>query len=171
MTEYDEIQAQQILQMALAKRGVQKLSGEQLQEIAADLGVSESEFHLAELAWKNNQIQAQERKIFDRFQKRKFMDGLIKYFLVNGSFVGLNLATSGQISWSIYLVVIWGLGISLQAWSTFQTESESYLQEFNKWQKKQKRDQITSKIADQLAGTTISSLSQLNNWLNNRNLK
>lgn len=171
MIEYDETEAQQILKIALAKRTDrnQKLSSEQLREIANDLGVSESEFKLAEQSWFKNQIIDQELKLFDRYQQRKFKDGVIKYLLVNSAFVGLNLLTSSQISWSVYLILIWGLGISLQAWATFHRESESYNQEFLKWQKKQKRDQITNRIANQLAGTTISTLSFVDNWLKKRN--
>jgi 2TM domain len=173
MIEYDETEAQQILKIALSKRADhnQKLSSEQLREIATDLGVSESEFELAEQTWRKNQTLNQERKLFDRYQKRIFIDGVIKYLLVNSAFVGLNLLTSHQVSWSVYLILIWGLGISLQAWSTFHTESESYNQAYAKWLQKQKRNQITNKIANQLAGTTISTLSYVETWLKNRNLK
>ncbi len=170
MTEYDEVQAQQILQMAMTKYSDrnQKLSRDQLREIAAELGVNESEFQLAEQEWRKAKLINQEKAIFALDQKRKFNDSMLKFGLVNATLIGLNLLTSHQVTWSIYPLVIWGMVMGLKAWATFQTESEAYNQEFLKWQQKQKRNQLTNIIADRLAGTAISTLARVNTWLKSR---
>jgi isopenicillin N synthase-like dioxygenase len=170
MTEYDEIQAQQILQMAMTKYSDrnQRLSREQLQEIAAELGVNENEFQLAEQEWRKTRLIEQEKQIFALDRRRKFNDSMLKFSLVNATLISLNLLTAHQVTWSVYPLVIWGMVMGLKSWETFQTQSESYNRAFLKWQQKQKRNQLTNIIADRLTDTTIFTLSRLSTWLQNR---
>ncbi|MDX1978566.1 MAG: 2TM domain-containing protein [Pseudanabaenaceae cyanobacterium bins.68] len=168
--EYDQIASQQILQLALAKRSdrSQKLSLQQLQEIAADLGVSEAEFFQAAQEWQNHQQLDQQQLKFNQYQKRKFFDYLIKYALVNGALVAIDLLTARRISWSAYVLVFWGLGLGLRAWATFQTHSDSYAREFSQWQEQQRRQQLTSEISAQITDTAIIAATKFKTWLKNR---
>lgn len=167
--EYDQIASQQILQLALAKRSdrTQKLTTQQLQEIAADLGITEAEFLQAITEWQSNQQLGQEQAQFDQYQKRKYFDYLIKYTLVNGALITLDLLTSHRISWSAYVLVLWGLGLGLRTWATFQTHSDTYAQEFRQWQEQHRRQQLTSEISAELTTTAKIAANKFKTWLKN----
>ncbi|CAN1211009.1 2TM domain-containing protein [Tumidithrix helvetica PCC 7403] len=157
---YTEEQVQQILQRALARKSKHGdlLSRQQVSEIASELGVSEADFLAAEQEWMAQKSKSQERADFDIYKRKEFRDGLLKYFIVNAFLIGINLFTSGHVSWAAYPFLIWGLGIALKAYATFQADSEAYETEFNKWQLKQKRDRITAQITNKVA-------SSVENWL------
>jgi hypothetical protein len=50
------------------------------------------------------------------------------------------------------------LAIALDAWVTYQSDSEEYEKQFRKWQAKQKRDRLTA----QITGKLVTSLEE---WL------
>jgi hypothetical protein len=68
-------------------------------------------------------------------------ENLVKYSIVNSFLVLLNLASTHNLSWSLYILLAWGLGLSLQAWKTYQTSGEEYEQAFQRWRVKQQLGQ------------------------------
>jgi hypothetical protein len=157
---YTEEQVQQILQRALARKSKSGdlLSRAQVNEIASELGVSQSDFLAAEQEWIAQKDKSQERKDFDIYQKQEFREGLLKYFIVNAFLVGIDLLSSGHISWAAYPLLIWGLVITLKGYATFRSDGESYETEFTKWKLKQKRNQIATQLTEKVS-------SSLENWL------
>jgi 2TM domain len=160
---YTEAQVQQILQRALARKSKSGdlLSRSQVSEIASELGVSEADFLAAEREWLAQKDLSQERAEFDRYKKKEFREGLLKYFIVNGFLVGIDLLSSGHVSWSAYPFLIWGLGMTLKGYATFQSDSEANETEFSKWKLKQKRDRIASQLTNKVAAS-------VENWLNSK---
>ncbi|MDX2254866.1 MAG: 2TM domain-containing protein [Pseudanabaenaceae cyanobacterium bins.39] len=159
METYSEDQVEQILRYALAKRtSGQNLTKQQVYEIASDMGVSESDFLVAIQEWQSQQGVKREQADFDLYKQKSLRSNLLKYAIVNSFLVALNLLTSGHIGWAIYPLIFWGLGISLDAWVAYQKDSEEYEKQFLKWQRKQKRDQLTN----QIAGKIVTSLED---WL------
>ncbi|MFN6067057.1 MAG: 2TM domain-containing protein, partial [Pseudanabaena sp.] len=141
MDTYSEEQVDQILRYALAKRtNGQNLTKQQIYEIASDMGVSEADFLVAIQEWQSQQSVRKERVEFDKYKKKSFQSNLLKYVIVNSFLVALNLFTSGSIGWAIYPLLFWGLAVALDAWVTYQTDSEEYEKQFQKWMQKQRRD-------------------------------
>ncbi|WP_242022947.1 2TM domain-containing protein [Pseudanabaena mucicola] len=154
METYSEEQVDQILRYALAKRtNGQNLTKQQIYEIASDMGISEVDFLAAVQQWQSTQSVRQEQVEFDKYKKKSFNSNLLKYTIVNSFLVALNLSTSGKIGWAIYPLLFWGLGVALDAWSTYQKESDEYEKQFRKWQRKQKREQLTAQITGKLTNS------------------
>ncbi|MFN9608219.1 MAG: 2TM domain-containing protein [Pseudanabaena sp.] len=159
MDTYSEEQVDQILRYALAKRtNGQNLTKQQIYEIASDMGVSEADFLVAIQEWQSQQSVRKERVEFDKYKKKSFQSNLLKYVIVNSCLVALNLFTSGSIGWAIYPLLFWGLAVALDAWVTYQTDSEEYEKQFQKWMQKQRRDQLTTQIKEKLT-------TSLEEWL------
>lgn len=156
---YTEEQVQQILHTAIARKSQgQDLSRNQVREIASELGISDADFALAEQDWLNQSIQDHERVEYDIYRKKKFHDGLLKYTLVNAFLIGINLMTSGNVSWAVYPFLGWGLAVALDAWATYQTDSAEYEKQFQQWSRQQKRSQIAAQITDKVT-------AKLEEWL------
>lgn len=159
MDTYSEEQVDQILRYALAKRtNGQNLTKQQIYEIASDMGVSEADFLVAIQEWQSQQAVHKERVEFDKFKKKSLQSNLLKYVIVNSFLVALNLFTSGSIGWAIYPLLFWGLALALDAWVTYQIDSEEYEKQFQKWLQKQRRAQLTTQIKEKLT-------TSLEEWL------
>jgi hypothetical protein len=157
---YDEDQVTQILRHALSSRSPnpQKLSREQVGEIAAELGVSREEFLAAEQKWRSQEFQNTELVKFDTYKQQKFRDGVLKYAIVNAFLISINLFSSGNVTWAVYPLMFWGIGIALDAWATYQKDSSEYAKQFEKWQRKQQRDRLTAKLTDKVTSTVAEWL-------------
>ncbi len=156
---YTEEQVQQILHKAIARKSQgQDLSRNQVREIAAELGISDADFAIAEQDWLNQSLQDRERVDYDVYRKKKFRDHLLKYALVNAFLIGINLLTSGSVSWAVYPLLGWGLAVALDAWATYQTDSQEYEKQFQQWLRQQKRSQIAAQITDKVT-------AKLEEWL------
>jgi hypothetical protein len=156
---YNEEQVQQILHKAIARKGArQDLTRDQVREIAADLGISDTDFAIAEQEWLNQSVQDRERIVFDTYKKKKFRDHLLKYALVNAFLIGINLLTSNNVSWAFYPLLGWGLAVALDAWATYQTDSTEYEKQFEQWSRQQKRSLIATQITEKVT-------AKLEEWL------
>jgi hypothetical protein len=156
---YTEEQVQQILHKAIARKSQgQDLSRDQVREIASELGISDTDFAIAEQEWLNQNVLDRERVAFDTYRKKKFRDHALKYTIINAFLMGINFVISGRISWAIYPLLGWGLAVALDAWATYQTDSDEYEKQFQQWSRKQKRSQIAAQITDKVT-------ARLEEWL------
>ena len=131
---YDSEDIQQIIQIALARKGEEdELTRQQLWEIAADLDIDPKTIQAAEQDWLERKTVNQHRRAFDLYRRDRFKQKLIRYFIVNSFFVCFNVLSAGAITWSWYIILFWGLGITSEAWNTFQSKGEKYEREFQKW--------------------------------------
>jgi hypothetical protein len=131
---YRQEDVQQILQIAIARQGeTEELSRTQLLEIADEMGIAVADLELAEQEWLAQCGESQERQAFDRARRHRFQQYLTRYLIVNAFLVLLNFLTGGGLSWSIYVVLGWGLPLSLNAWKTYQTTGEDYENAFQGW--------------------------------------
>jgi hypothetical protein len=156
---YTEEQVQQILHKAIARKSQgQDLSRNQVREIASELGISDADFALAEQDWLNQSVQDQERVAYDVYRKKKFRDHLLKYGMVSAFLVGMNFLTSSHVSWALYPLLFLGSAIGLDAWATYQIDSQEYEKQFQQWTRQQKRSQIAAQITDKVT-------AKLEKWL------
>ena len=131
---YRQEDLQQILQLAIARQNhLEEFSYEQLVEIATELEISPEQLKAAEQEWLDKQGKLKHRKEFDiqRYQTLKKDAG--KYIIANSFLVVINLVSVGTLSWSLYVVLTWGLLLGLKTWNTYQMTDVEYEQEFQKW--------------------------------------
>ena len=135
---YSTDDVQQILQIAIARQGDddEEFSLAQIEEIAAELGIESDSLVAAEQDWRNQQLVAQKRQAFDSHRRKQLQKKAVKYLIVNTFLVSINLLAAGTLSWSLYILLIWGLGLALATWKTYQLEGEEYEQAFYRWERK-----------------------------------
>ncbi|MGL5058465.1 MAG: 2TM domain-containing protein [Microcoleus sp.] len=148
---YTSEDAQAILQLAIARREeAGELSRVQLFEIAAELGISETDILAAEQQWLVNRGEFQEKLAFNRYRRGKLRKNVIKYGIINTFLVLLNLVGSHELSWSLFILLTWGLGLALNAWNVYQTEGEEYEKAFGRWRLKKQVGESLGTAADKL---------------------
>jgi hypothetical protein len=152
---YQQEDIQQILNLAIARQSDGgEFTREQLLEIAAELSISTESLLQAEQEWLLQQQEQQKHHEFNLYRRSQLKRRFGKYLIVNIFLVCLNLLTAGQLSWSLYILLFWGLGLVLNAWNTYQLEGEEYERSFQKWYRKHQLTQVAR-----------SFYSRVNNWL------
>lgn len=135
-TTYQQEDIQEILQIAIARHAYEgEFSRAQLLEIADELAIPTEYLQAAEQEWRDRQSGLQQRQAFNAYRRQKFHNKLGKYLIVNGFFLAIDFLSSGTLSWSRYLLLCSGLGISLHAWNTFQLSGEAYEKAFRSWER------------------------------------
>ncbi|MBE9129311.1 MULTISPECIES: 2TM domain-containing protein [unclassified Coleofasciculus] len=153
---YPQEDIQQILNIAIARQADGgELSRDHLVEIAAELGISLDNLHKAEQEWFLQKEERRNRQEFDIYRRRKLHQRVGKYIIVNSFLITINLISAGQLSWALYILLFWGLGLGLTTWNTYQLHGDEYEQAFQKWYRKQQISQLTQSI-----------FTRLNKWLN-----
>ena len=146
--------AQRILQIAIAKETESgDLSRTQLLEIAVELGIEADTLWAAEKEWLALNDEAQEHQIFQTFRKQKFQHHLVRYVIVDGFLVVIDLLAGGGLGFSLYIALFWGLGLSLHAWKAFQCSGYRYQQAFEKWRRHRRMKKSMGKFVNRLLGT------------------
>ncbi|WP_365939910.1 2TM domain-containing protein [Moorena sp. SIO3I8] len=157
---YNQQDIQQILNLALARQEmVEEFSREQLVEIAAELGISIHTLLEAEREWLAQQQEQQKRNEFNSYRRSQFKKSFGKFVIVNSFLVAINLINVGYLSWSLYILLFWGLWIALRAWNTYQIQGEDYERAFQKW-----------KVQNQVKQIAQSTYTSLKNWIQDQGL-
>jgi hypothetical protein len=143
---YQQEDIQQILNLAIARQSSSgEFSREQLLEIATELGISTQTIREAEQEWLVKQGDQQQRKEFNLYRRSQLQQRVAKFLIFNSFLVALNFVSAGVLSWSLYILLFWGLGLALNTWNTFQLQGEEYEQAFQRWNRKQ---QISTSISN-----------------------
>ena len=131
---YSPEDIQEILQIAIANHHTDdELTRAQLWEIAAELDISNTIIQSAEKNWLELKAIDRQRRAFDLHRRQKFKQKLTKFAIVNTFLVSLNMVAVGAVSWSLYILLFWGLGIALNGWKAYQSKGEAYEREFKRW--------------------------------------
>ena len=139
---YHQEDIQQILQIAIARQAHEgEFSHEQLLEIAAELEISPECLQIAEREWLSQQTDIQKRQEFNTYRRSKLQKRVGNYVIVNSFLVLLNLVSAGDLSWSLYVVLFWGLGLGLDTWNTYQYKGDDYEKAFQTWHRQRQLKQ------------------------------
>ncbi|MGH2412316.1 MAG: 2TM domain-containing protein, partial [Microcystaceae cyanobacterium] len=103
-----------------------------------------------ELDWLNQKALDKKRQEFDRYRRHRFSQKTVKYVIVNIFLVSLNIISAGAITWSLYILLLWGLVLTLEAWTTFQAKGEAYEQAFQHWHLKNEVKQSLTSLWNKL---------------------
>lgn len=147
MTEFESNQAhsysqediQQILHLAISRQvddDDKEFSYQQLLEIAAELDISPESLKLAERDWKTQRGELEHRETFNTLRRTRFQKRLGNYVIVNAILLLVDLVGGGGLGWSLYVLLFWGMGLTLDAWNSLQTKGEDYEADFQKWYRK-----------------------------------
>lgn len=133
-SSYQPEDIQEILKLAITRQAsTDEVSGEQLLEIASELEISPEILQAAELEWRNQQSELTKRKAFDLYRQSQLKKQVGRFVIVNGALMSLNVLGAGVLSWSLYILVLWGLGLSLKLWNQWHWSSAEYEQAFQAW--------------------------------------
>ena len=111
---YSDDQVQQILVHAL-DQSTQKSEGfsrSQLEEMATDLGISSEALTRAEQNYQALPAPTQSDPV-QKEKQQEFRQQLRTYAVVNAFLLALNFILSGTITWAIYPLLGWGMGLLL----------------------------------------------------------
>lgn len=146
---YRSEDAQQILNIAIARREESgELTRSQLFEIASELGIAPSDIEAAEREWLTYSAEEREKQVFNAYRRNRLKKGFIKYAIVNTFLILINLVSAQGLSWSLYILLAWGLGLALSAWNVYQTSGEDYEQAFQRWRLKKQVGQSIGSVTD-----------------------
>ncbi len=123
---YTNEQVQEILAEATTIEKDNQISQQELQEIAAEIGISTQILERAKKVWlekqKTSQKRAKRRNAFVRFH-------LIPYLAVSIFLVLLNLSVTPRYFWSVYPILGWGLGVAIDGSSLCDRSSGKIIEE------------------------------------------
>lgn len=154
---YQQEEVQQILQIAIArKHDLGELTRAEVLEIATEIGVSPDDLWAAEAEWLNRSQDLQEKLIFNQARRERLRKDLIRYGIVNGFLILLNLAITHSLSWCLPILILWGLGLALNIWKTSQTEGDEYEQAFQRWRLKKQVGQTLTNLTGKVLKTLNS---------------
>ncbi len=133
--QVEDIQA--ILQLAIARRDTDgELTRSQLEEIAADLGIPQTDLVAAEQTWLDLKVETSKKQEFNLYRRHLLKNRVIRFSIINSFLVGLDTLDTGHPSWSLYVLLLWGLFFTLRSWRLWQTSGTDYETEFQKWDRK-----------------------------------
>jgi 2TM domain len=136
---YSQEDIQQILHLAIARQADdqdKEFSYEQLVEIAGELDISLDSLKLAETDWLTQRGEIQQRQAFNIYRQGRFKKRFGNFAIINGFLLVLDFIGGGTVSWSLYILVIWGLTVVLDGWNTYQTKGDDYELAFQRWNRK-----------------------------------
>ncbi|MEM6520432.1 MAG: 2TM domain-containing protein [Cyanobacteria bacterium P01_D01_bin.71] len=151
---YQSEDAQAILQIAIARHTEGgELTRSQLFEIAEEIGIASTTLVEAEQQWALQQQETEEIAAFDQYQRQRFQSHAVRFVIINLVFSIINFVALGELSWSLYISLFWGIGLSLQAWQTYWPNEQQYRRRFEKWRRQEQIKRSFNRFMDWLLGT------------------
>ncbi len=156
--QYSQDDVQQILRLAITRQTHEQddLSRAQLMEIADEMGFTPQELDEAEQAWLLRKDQLGLEAQFDQYRQQRFKQSGTKYLIVNGFLVVLDLMAGGGLGFSLYVIVGWGMGLTMQGRRTYGLKGEEYDRHFQKWRRKRALKQSVNGIVNRILPASLS---------------
>ncbi len=130
--KYSPSEVEQILKIALRSKTNQgHVSQDNIFEIARELNIDEREVQSALREFESRSDIEGVKLEFIKKRKKDFIDHFLSYIIVNSFLLGLNFLTLGRISWAIFPLLGWGLGLALDGINKLrfnEVEFEKYYQ-------------------------------------------
>jgi hypothetical protein len=148
---YNQEEIQKILELALSRKvDSAELTRDQLWEMGTELGIDLKVLQEAEQDWLNQKAIALQHLEFDQYRRECLKQKAVRYCIVNAFVMALDFLITLHLSFSLYLLLIWGLGLSLETWKTFQNKGEDYEQAFQSWRLRQELRSSIQTIWDKI---------------------
>ena len=148
---YASEDAQQILQIAIAKETESgDLTRAQLAEIAAELNIAPETLWSAEREWIALQSESSQQYLFNQQRQQDFHHHALRYGVVNGFLLLLNLLLTGGVGFVMFVALSWGIGLGLHGLRAYRTTGYRYQKDFEKWRRRQKVKQSVRSLFNRL---------------------
>lgn len=108
---YSADAVQQILQRAMAYGDRDPFTADQLLEMAAELGIATDTLQQATQDWQLESAAMAKEAAAKGDRRRRYRAEVATYVGVNTVLIGINIATAGAITWAIYPLLGWGMGL------------------------------------------------------------
>ena len=152
---YSQEDIQQILSIAIARQSDDsEFSYQQLVEIAEELEITPESLQQSEIDWRSQNTIVRQKQTFDLYRRNRLKKKVGNYAIANSFLVLLDLLNSGDLSWSLYIMLIWGLKVGLDSWNTYYSNGEEYERAFKKWSGR-----------NQLKQSVTTFVGKLDKWL------
>ncbi|MEB3178900.1 MAG: 2TM domain-containing protein [Nostocaceae cyanobacterium] len=144
---YTQEDVQEIIQLAFARQTEEKeFSYQQLLEIADELQLSPECLKLAERDWQAKQGEIQTRQAFNAYRRTTLVKKIGNYAISNSFLVMIDFVNGHNLSWSLYILLFWGMKLGLDTWSIFHPYGEAYEQAYQQWYLKYKLKQSVNTL-------------------------
>lgn len=112
---------EEILRLAVRKSGASSSSDlrERLKQAAAELNISDEELEQAEIEFLQKKQANEAVSEARQRQTQEFMGHLITFVAVNVFLISIDVMSNGGISWSIYPLLGWGIGLAIKFVNSF----------------------------------------------------
>lgn len=145
---YRSEEAQAILKIAIARKEEGgELTRGQLFEIATELGIAQEDLLAAEQEWLAHTEEDREKQVFNAYRRGRLKQSFVKFAIANSFLMLLNLISAHEFSWALYILLGWGLFLTLKAWNVYQMDGEEYEQAFQRWRLRKQVGQSINTLA------------------------
>src|SRR5688500_13463818 len=132
---HEEDAVQEILKRAMHIDLQKRTREDALRVSAAELGISEEALAQAEVQCLRERAEKDEIEEFKAHQRRGYWQHLTSYVIINGFLIAINLLNWNGHFWAAYPLLGWGIGIMFHTVNSFNTHSEEYQKEFERWKR------------------------------------
>ncbi len=134
---YSQEDVQEILHLAIAKQTrAGELSRQQMLEIADELGLNELDIQKAEAEWAVRRNDCQDRQIFTRYRRLQFKHHVMRFLIVSAFLVMFSFVTDWTLWMTLCIALFWGMFLTLDGWSAWQTEGDTFERRYQRWRRK-----------------------------------
>ena len=152
---YSQEDIQQILSIAIARQSDDsEFSYEQLLEIASELEITPESLQQSEIDWRSQNTIVRQKQTFDLYRRHRLQKKFGNYAIANSFLVAIDFLNGSGLSFSLYVLLIWGLKVGLDSWNTYYSNGEEYERAFQKWSGR-----------NQLKQSVNTLVGNLNKWL------
>lgn len=149
-SHYSEDEAEQILKLA-ARAETGAVPRDRLLAMAEELGLTEEQVALAESQYTKVHAQEYERALFKTQQRQELKGHIASYLAVNAGLLAMDFFTTGRITWSIWPLLGWGIGILSGIAEVFFSGPAEQEKAFQKWKMKRVELESTDKSLASIA--------------------
>ena len=137
----DDRDVEQILKLAVRTAGFsdEEALRQRLHAAGAELGLTDAQIEAAEEKYKVEKAELQERAEFEAYAVKEFWEHFWAYLIVNAGLIAFDLFRDGQLSWAMWPLIGWGIGLAFHAYSIYFPSKEGYEEEYVKWRGRQSR--------------------------------
>jgi len=154
-------QIEQIIKIALANK-TNKVTDNKINiyEIAKELNIDESVLNDAIKQFESNAEINKIRETYIKHKKKKFFEHFFYYAFVNSTLIAFNILSDGSISWSLMLLIGWGLGLAINAYNAFNFNEEDFQRFYKKILRRQKGQKF-NELIDLGLNTAIDVIKEI----------
>lgn len=138
---YTNSEVEQILKIALESRTINSgnISVQNLFEIAKELNIDEASIFDAVRKFESGTSLTNSKEEYNRKRRKKFFEHLTSYAIINAFLVLMDFFTDGRISWSIFPILGWGIGLTFDAIDKLSFDKEKFEKYIEKEQKRNRK--------------------------------